>query len=84
MAAGDMTRFTHNQVSNTFTVGDPAVQPSYGQRHRKAYLDDDAFSRLQEALMGNPEAGDMKEPVDCARCASAIPVELRASAGVFA
>jgi hypothetical protein len=26
------------------------------ERHRKDYLDDDAFSRLQEALMGNPEA----------------------------
>jgi hypothetical protein len=31
------------------------------ERHRKDYLDDDAFSRLQEALMGNPEAGDLIE-----------------------
>lgn len=55
------------------------------ERHRKDYLDDDALSRLQEALMGNPEAGDsIEEPVDCARCASGIPVEPRASAGVCA
>ena len=27
------------------------------ERHRKDYLDDDAFSRLQDALMGNPEPG---------------------------
>lgn len=31
------------------------------ERHRKDYLDDDAFSRLQETLMGNPEAGDLIE-----------------------
>ncbi len=31
------------------------------ERHRNDYLDDDAFSRLQEALMGNPEAGDLIE-----------------------
>jgi hypothetical protein len=31
------------------------------ERHRKDYFDDDAFSRLQEALMGNPEAGDSIE-----------------------
>ena len=31
------------------------------ERHRQSYLDDRAFSRLQEALMGNPEAGDVIE-----------------------
>jgi hypothetical protein len=31
------------------------------ERHRKDYLDDDAFSRLQEALLGNPEAGEVIE-----------------------
>jgi hypothetical protein len=55
------------------------------ERHRKDYLDDDAFSRLQEALMGNPEAGDLIEGTGgCARCALAMPVEARASAEAFA
>ena len=31
------------------------------ERHRKDYLDDDAFSRLQDALMDNPEAGEVIE-----------------------
>lgn len=31
------------------------------ERHREDYLDDDGFSRLQEALMGNPEAGEVIE-----------------------
>jgi len=31
------------------------------ERHRQDYLDDDAFRRLQEALMGNPEAGEVIE-----------------------
>lgn len=31
------------------------------ERHRKNYLDDDAFSRLQDALMDNPEAGEVME-----------------------
>jgi len=31
------------------------------ERHRKYYLDDDTFIRLQEALMGNPEAGEVIE-----------------------
>ena len=29
------------------------------ERHRDDYLDDDGFGRLQVALMGNPEAGDL-------------------------
>ena len=29
------------------------------QRHRAAYLDDDAFQRLQRLLMLDPEAGDV-------------------------
>jgi hypothetical protein len=28
------------------------------ERHRSAYLDDDAFRKLQSLLMLNPEAGD--------------------------
>lgn len=43
------------------------------ERHRKDCLDDNAFSRLQEALMGG-----------CARCALAMPVEPRGSAEAFA
>jgi hypothetical protein len=31
------------------------------ERHREGYLDDDAFGGLQEALLGNPEAGDVIE-----------------------
>jgi hypothetical protein len=31
------------------------------ERHREAYLDDDAFSGVQEGLMSNPEAGDVIE-----------------------
>jgi hypothetical protein len=31
------------------------------ERHREDYLDDAAFTGLQEALMGNPEAGDVIE-----------------------
>ena len=31
------------------------------ERHRSTYLDDDAFSRLQNALMKNPEAGEVIE-----------------------
>lgn len=31
------------------------------ERHRRDYLDDDAFGRLHEALMGDPEAGDLIE-----------------------
>jgi len=31
------------------------------ERHRKDYLDDDAFSRSQEALMGNPKAADLNK-----------------------
>jgi hypothetical protein len=31
------------------------------ERHRDDYLDDDGFSRLQIALMVNPEAGDLIE-----------------------
>jgi len=30
-------------------------------RHRASYLDDAAFGKLQEALMRNPEAGDVIE-----------------------
>ena len=30
-------------------------------RHRASYLDDEAFRGLQEAMMMNPEAGDMIE-----------------------
>jgi len=37
------------------------IEPPAFERHRQDYLDDDAFSRLQEALMGNPEAGDVIE-----------------------
>ena len=29
------------------------------ERHRTEYLDDEAFSALQAALMANPEAGDV-------------------------
>ena len=29
------------------------------ERIRKDYLDDDAYSDLQQALMSNPEAGDV-------------------------
>jgi len=29
------------------------------ERHRESYLDDPAFARLQDVLMGNPLAGDM-------------------------
>ena len=29
------------------------------ERSRETYLDDDGFSRLQEALMANPEAGEV-------------------------
>lgn len=31
------------------------------ERHRAAYLDDDAFRALQMTLMANPEAGDVIE-----------------------
>jgi hypothetical protein len=31
------------------------------ERHRTDYLDDDAFSRLQDVLMDNPEAGEVIE-----------------------
>ncbi len=31
------------------------------ERNRKDYLDDDAYSALQQELMTNPEAGDMIE-----------------------
>ena len=29
------------------------------ERHRSAYLDDERFALLQEALMGDPECGDL-------------------------
>jgi hypothetical protein len=31
------------------------------ERHRRGYLDDEAFSRLQQTLMGNPETGEVIE-----------------------
>jgi hypothetical protein len=31
------------------------------ERHREDYLDDEAFRRLQRALMGNPGAGEVIE-----------------------
>ena len=31
------------------------------ERHREDYLNDEAFAQLQEALMANPEAGDVIE-----------------------
>jgi len=31
------------------------------ERHRPEYLDDDGLRRLQDALMANPEAGDLIE-----------------------
>jgi hypothetical protein len=53
------------------------------ERHRKDYLDDDAFSRLQDALMDNPEAGEVIEGLAvCVRCALPILAGAKASAGV--
>lgn len=34
------------------------------ERSRESYLDDDGFSRLQEALMANPEAGEVIQGTD--------------------
>lgn len=31
------------------------------ERHRTEYLDDEGFRRLQQALLGNPEAGEVIE-----------------------
>lgn len=35
------------------------VEPPAFSRHRPAYLDDEAFRRLQNELMKDPEAGDL-------------------------
>lgn len=31
------------------------------ERHRKTYMDDDAYRQLQQELMANPEMGDVME-----------------------
>jgi hypothetical protein len=37
------------------------VELPASERYRSSYLDDAAFADLQQALMGNPEAGDVIE-----------------------
>jgi hypothetical protein len=53
------------------------------ERSRESYLDDGGFGRLQEALMANPEAGEViPATAACVRCDSATRAAPRASAAV--
>jgi hypothetical protein len=49
-------------------------------RYRASYLDDEGFRGLQEAMMKNPEAGDVIEGTGaCASCGMATRAGARAS-----
>jgi len=53
---GAHTQSAYNKWIKAVFIELPAFE-----RHRRDYLDDDAFSRLQDALMDNPEAGEVIE-----------------------
>lgn len=55
-------------------------------RHRADYLDDEELRGLQNALLDNPEAGDViaRARVGCARYATLIRGAAKANAAVFA
>jgi hypothetical protein len=50
------TQLTYNKIMQATFVELPPFE-----RTRKDYMDDDAYSNLQQELMANPEAGDVME-----------------------